>query len=153
MDIVIGGALIIIIMLCLGFGWGDIAMLGFGIVGVFIVLIGCFFAACLVLIALSKRKSAVFVRFEEERRFPCAVYSIDGKDVVNMFPCEMIMRNWLSVPEKEITVLYCRLNRLAIDSNALITMILGSVIFIPSAVFAVVKMVEVIGEILPFSNL
>lgn len=148
MDIVIGGAMLIVLMLCLGFGWGDIAMLGFGIVGIFIVLIGCFFAVCLVILALSRRKSAVFVRFDEERKFPCAVYSIDGKDVVNMFPCEMVMRNRLYVPEKEIKVLYCRLNRSAIDSNALLTMILGSVIFIPSAVFAAVKMAEVIGEIL-----
>lgn len=148
MDIIIGGAMLIVLMLCLGFGWGDIAMLGFGIVGIFIVLIGCFFAVCMVLLMLSKRKPAVFVRFDEERRFPCAVYRIDGADVVNMFPCEMVMRNWLYVPEKEIKVLYCRLNRSAIDSNALLTMILGSVIFIPSAVFAVVKMVEVIGEML-----
>lgn len=148
MDIVIGGAMLIVLMLCLGFGWGDIAMLGFGIVGIFIVLIGCFFAVCLVMLALSKRKAAVFVRFDEERRFPCAVYSIDGKDVVNMFPCETVMRNWLYVPGKEIKVLYCRVNRSAIDNNALLTMILGSVIFIPSAVFAVVKMIEVIGEIL-----
>lgn len=148
MDIVIGGAMLIVLMLCLGFGWGDIAMLGFGIVGIFIVLIGCFFAVCLVMLALSRRKSAVFVRFDEDRKFPCAVYSIDGKDVVNMFPCEMVMRSKLYVPEKEIKVLYCRLNRSAIDSNALLTMILGSVIFIPSAVFAIVKMAEVIGEIL-----
>ena len=148
MDIIIGGALIIIIMLCLGFGWGDIAMLGFGVIGVFIVFIGCFFAVCLVMIALSKRKSAVFVRFDEDKRFPCAVYRIDGADVPNMFPCEMVMRNWLYVPEKEIRVLYCRVNRLAIDNNALITMILGSVIFIPTSVFEVVKMVEVIGEML-----
>lgn len=147
MDIVIGGAMLVVLMLCLGFGWGDIALLGAGIVGIFIVLIGGFFAVCLVMLALSRRRSAVFVRLDENRRFPCAVYRIDGADVVNMFPCEMVMRDKLYVPEKEIKVLYCRLNRSAIDRNALLTIIFGSTVFIPSAVFAAVKIIEVITEI------
>lgn len=147
MDIVIGGAMLVVLMLCLGFGWGDIALLGAGIVGIFIVLIGGFFAVCLVMLALSRRRSAVFVRLDENRRFPCAVYRINGADVVNMFPCEMVMRDKLYVPEKEIKVLYCRLNRSAIDRNALLTIIFGSTVFIPSAVFAAVKIIEVIAEI------
>lgn len=145
MDIIIGGTLIIIIMLCLGFGWGDIAVLGLGAVGVIVVLIGSFFAVCLLMLALSKRKTAVFTEFSEEGRFPCAVYRIDGADVPNMFPCEMIMRGKLYVPGKKIKVLYCRVNKHAIDGNALITMIFGSMIFIPSAVFAAVTIVKVIG--------
>lgn len=148
MEFVIGSALIIVIMLCIGFGWGDIAMLGFAVIGAFIVLIGGFFAVCLIMLALSKRRTAIFTEFSEEHRFPCAVYRIDGQDVPNMFPCEMIMRNKLYVPDKEIRVLYCRLNRTAIDSNALATIICGSIVFIPSAVFAVVKMIEVVGEVL-----
>ena len=139
--------MLVVLMLCLGFGWGDIALLGAGIVGIFIVLIGGFFAVCLIMLALSRRKSAVFVRLDEERRFPCAVYRINGADVVNMFPCEMVMRDKLYVPEKEIKVLYCRLNRSAIDNNALLTIIFGSTVFIPSAVFAAVKIIEVITEI------
>lgn len=139
--------MLVVLMLCLGFGWGDIALLGVGIVGIFIVLIGGFFAVCLVMLALSRRRSAVFVRLDENRRFPCAVYRINGADVVNMFPCEMVMRDKLYVPEKEIKVLYCRLNRSAIDNNALLTIIFGSTVFIPSAVFAAVKIIEVIAEI------
>lgn len=139
--------MLVVLMLCLGFGWGDIALLGAGIVGIFIVLIGGFFAVCLVMLALSRRRSAVFVRLDENRRFPCAVYRINGADVVNMFPCEMVMRDKLYVPEKEIKVLYCRLNRSAIDRNALLTIIFGSTVFIPSAVFAAVKIIEVITEI------
>lgn len=139
--------MLVVLMLCLGFGWGDIALLGAGVVGIFIVLIGGFFAVCLVMLALSRRRSAVFVRLDENRRFPCAVYRIDGADVVNMFPCEMVMRDKLYVPEKEIKVLYCRLNRSAIDRNALLTIIFGSTVFIPSAVFAAVKIIEVITEI------
>ncbi|MCM1166644.1 MAG: hypothetical protein NC299_08290 [Lachnospiraceae bacterium] len=152
MDIVIGGALIVLILFCIGFGWSDIAVLGVMVVGALIVLIGGFFAVCLVLLAASKRKTAVFVGFSEERRFPCAVYAIDGNEVPNMFPCEMVMKNKLYVPEKEIKVLYCRPCRMAIDNNALLTMILGGVVFIPAAVFATVKIAAVIGEIASFGG-
>lgn len=148
MEFVIGGAMIVILMLCLGFGWGDIAMLGFVVIGVFIVLIGAFFAVCLAMLPLSKRRTAVFVEFDEERRFPCAVYRIDGKNVENMFPSEMMFKSRLYVPGKEIRVLYCRPNRSAIDGNALATIICGSIVFIPAAAFAAVKMIEVVGEIL-----
>lgn len=150
MEYLVGGALIIVIMFCIGFGWGDIAMLGFTVVGVFIVFIGGFFAVCLVILAMSKRTTAVFSEFSEERRFPCAVYRINGAEITNMFPCEMVMRGKLYVPDKEIKVMYCRRTRSAIDNNALLTIILGSVIFIPSAVFAIVKMIEVIGEMITF---
>lgn len=148
MDFLVGGALVVIVMFCIGFGWGDIAMLGFAVVGALIVLIGGFFAVCLVILSMSKRTTAVFSDFSEERRFPCAVYRIDGAEVPNMFPCEMVMRGKLYVPDKKIKVLYCRRLRSAIDNNALLTIILGSVIFIPSAVFAVVKMIDVIGEVI-----
>ncbi|MDE7362812.1 MAG: hypothetical protein K2N38_12860 [Oscillospiraceae bacterium] len=148
MEFLIGAVLVIIIMLCIGFGWADIAMLGFAVAGAFIVLLGGFFAVCLVFIVLSKRKSGVFTEFSEERRFPCAVYRIDGEDVPNMFPCEMMLRSKLYVRGKEIRLLYCRPIRSAIDGNALATMIFGSVVFIPAAVFAVVKMIEVVSEIL-----
>lgn len=148
MDFLVGGAMVVIIMLCIGFGWSDIAVLGFTVVGALIVLIGVFFAVCLLMLAMSKRRTAVFTEFSEERRFPCAVYRIDGADVPNMFPCEMVMRGKLYVPDKEIKVLYCRPFRSAIDNNALLTIILGSVIFIPSAVFAVMKMIEIFGEMI-----
>lgn len=147
MEFVIGAALVVIIMLCIGFGWADIAMLGFAVAGAFIVLLGGFFAVCLVFIALSKRKRGVFTEFSEERRFSCAVYRIDGSDVPNLFPCEMMMRGRLYVPGKEIRLLYCRPLRSAIDGNALATMIFGSAVFIPAAVFAIIKMAEVVREV------
>lgn len=152
MEFVIGAALVIIIMLCIGFGWADIAMLGFAVAGAFIVLLGGFFAVCLVFIALSKRKKGEFTGFSEERRFPCAVYRIDGAEVLNMFPCEMMMKKRLYVPGKEIRLLYCRPLRSAIDGNAFATMIFGGVVFIPAAVFAVAKMAEVVGEVLAFAR-
>ena len=40
MEFFIGGAMVVIIMLCIGFGWCDIAILGFILIVAFVVLIG-----------------------------------------------------------------------------------------------------------------
>lgn len=143
MEFLIGYALIAVIMLCMGFELVQIGMLTLVLIGVFIVLIGAFFAVCVVFLAMSRRKSAVFTAFDEERKFPVAVYKIDGDDVPNMFPCEMIMKKKLYVPGKEIRLLYCKPRRAAIDGNALVTMIAGSVIFIPAAVFSVIAIIAI----------
>lgn len=142
MEFLIGYALIALIMLCMGFQLVQIGILTLILLGVLVVLIGVFFAVCVVFLAMSRRKKAVFIEFDEDRKFPVAVYKIDCEDVPNMFPCEMIMRDKLYVPGKEIRVLYCKPRRAAIDSNALITMIAGSVIFIPAAVFSAITIIN-----------
>ena len=141
MEFIIGYVMIAIIMLLMGFQLVQIGVITLMIIGAGVVLIGAFFAVCLVFLAMSKRKTAVFVSIDEEPRFPVAVYKIDGEDVPNMFPCEMIMRKKLYVPDKEIKILYCKPRRAAIDKNALVTMIAGSAVFIPAAVFSVIMIV------------
>lgn len=142
MEFLIGYVLIAVILLFMGFELVQIGMFTLALIGVFIVLIGMFFAVCVVFLIMSRPASAVFVRFDEERKFPVAVYKINNEDVPNMFPCEMIMRDKIYVPNKEIHLLYCKPRRAAIDKNALITMIAGSVIFIPAGVFSVIALVE-----------
>lgn len=142
MEFVIGFALVAVLMLCLGFGLGDVLMLLILVLGLGIVFLGVFFGICLALAATSKRKLGTFNEISEETRFPCAVYDIDGEKVPNLFPSEMIMRNKLYVKDKEVKLLYCAVRRSAIDANALLTIICGSVIFIPASFFAVFKIIE-----------
>lgn len=138
MEFLIGYVLIAVILLCMGFELVQIGMFTLALVGVFIVLIGVFFAMCVVFLILSRPVKAVFTEFDEQRRYPVAIYKINGEDVPNMFPCEMIMRDKLYVQGKEIRLLYCKPRRAAIDKNALITMIVGSVLFIPGGVFSAI---------------
>lgn len=142
MEFLIGYVLIALILLFMGFELVQIGMFTLALIGIFIVLIGVFFTMCLVFLILSRPAKAVFKEFNEERRYPVAVYIINGEDVPNMFPCEMIMRDKIYVPNKEIRLLYCKPRRAAIDKNALITMIAGSVIFIPGGVFSTIALVE-----------
>lgn len=142
MEFIIGYVLIALILLFMGFELVQIGMFTLALIGVFIVLIGAFFLVCAVFLIMSRPASAVFVRFDEERKYPVAVYRINGEDVLNMFPSEMIMRDKIYVPNKEIRLLYCKPRRAAIDKNALITMIAGSVIFIPAGVFSAIALVS-----------
>lgn len=137
----IGYVMIAAIMLCMGFQLVHIGIITLMILAAGIVLIGAFFTVCLVFLIMSKRRTAAFVSFNEEGRYPIAVYRIDGENVPNMFPCEMIMRKKIYVPDKEIQILYCKPRRSAIDKNALMTMIAGSAVFIPAAVFSLIMMI------------
>lgn len=144
MEFLIGYVLIAVILLFMGFSLFQIGVFTLMIVGALIVLIGGFFTVCLALLAFSKRRRGVFVEIDESTRFPVAVYNIDGENVPNMFPCEMVMKKRLYVPEKEITLLYCKPRKRTIDKNALVTIIVGSSVFIPAAVFSAIMIVSFI---------
>ncbi len=137
MEILFCIVIILGLLLLAGVSIGDILAIVLCMIGVLVVLIGLFFTACLVLAAMSKRKSAVFLEMDESGRYPAAVYDLGGDRVKNFFPCEMVMRSRLYVPEKEIHILYCAPINRTIDGNALITIIVGAVIFIPASVLAV----------------
>lgn len=150
MEFVICAVLIAVLLFILGFELLDILYLAVGIALLFVVFIGGFFAFCLVLLAMSRRCKAVFVEIDddpENSRFPCAVYEIDGKRVRNMFPCEMIARKKLYVPEKKIRIFYCKPRNEAIDKNAYLTIVFGSLIFIPAAVFSVLLIIRFISAV------
>ena len=135
-------AMIIILMLCLGFGVGDIIIMVLVVVAGLSVLTGAFFVLSLALLLTSKRKRGVFTRINEEGHFPSAVYEIDGEEYSNIFPCEMVMRDKLYVPEKTVVLYFSKLRHAVIDKNALITIIAGSAIFIPLAVIAVMFLIN-----------
>lgn len=142
MEFLISVIIILVLLLLAGFKLFDVLLLVLGFVGVFVVLLGLFFAVCLVLLMMSKRKRAAFLEMDESGRYPIAVYDLDGDRVKNFFPCEMIMRKRLYVPEKKIRILYCAPINRTIDGNTFITIIVGALILIPASVLAVMKFVD-----------
>lgn len=148
MEFLLGTALLVIIMLCLGFGLADILWLFLGLVAVLVILIGVFFVVCLAVLPFSEKKRGAFAELDEEGRYPHAVYEMaDGERVKNIFPCEMVMRERLYIPGKEITLLRIRKRRAVIDKNALFTILVGGAVFIPFAVIAVIFFVKWFGSI------
>lgn len=143
MEILIVIALAAVLMLCLGFGLSDVLMLFVFVLGAGIVLSGVFFAVCLVFLLSSKRVVAEYSRLDEKPRFPVALYKTDFGELPNIFPCEMVLRDKLYVPDKKIHILKCGLRKAVIDKNALLTIVFGSAVFIPAAVFAMVRLIEI----------
>ncbi len=134
MEYVIGFGLVALLMLCLGFGFGDVAMLLMWILAGAVVLTALFFAAALFLLVTSKPVKAEFVRLDDTKRFPAAVYRIGDGEFRNIFPSETMMKKKLYVEGKRKKVLKSRLFRFVIDGNALATIVIGALVFIPSAV-------------------
>lgn len=134
MEYVIGFGLVALLMLCLGFGFGDVAMLLMWILAGAVVLTALFFAAALFLLVTSKPVKAEFVRLDDTKRFPAAVYRIGDGEFRNIFPSETMMKKKLYVEGKRKKVLKSRLFRFVIDGNSLATIVIGALVFIPSAV-------------------
>lgn len=147
MEFVLGFVLIVILLLCMGFGVVDIAMIVLALSGLAIIFIGAFFIFSLVVLLFTKKVRGIFVEFNDEGRFPCAVYDIGGERVKNLFPCEMVMRGKLYIPDKEIPLRYFKPRKFAIDKNALLTIIIGSAVFIPLGVAAAVMLTQWIGSV------
>lgn len=148
MEFLLGFALMIILLLCMGFGIVDIAMIVLGLSGLAIIFIGGFFIFGLVVLIFTKKVHGSFIEFNDEGRFPCAVYNIGGESVKNLFPCEMVMRDKLYIPGKEIPLRYFKLRKFAIDKNALLTIIVGSAVFIPLGIISAVMLANWINSVL-----
>lgn len=145
MEFLIVFALLAIIMLCIGFGVADILMLAILIIAVLTVLIGVFFLVCLGFLLFSKKKRGVFTGFNEDGRFPRAVYKVDGEELMNVFPCEMVMRKKLYVPEKTVTLHCIKPRRAVLDKNAFVTIIAGSAVFLPLSAAALILIIREIS--------
>lgn len=131
MEYLIVLALLAIIFFCLGFSIGDVAIMLGVVLCVGIVFVGAFFLFSLVVLISSRKVTARFVKMNDEGRYPCAVYKVGESELKNLFPSEMIMKDKLYVPEKEIVIRRCLLFRAALDKNAVMTIVFGSAVFIP----------------------
>lgn len=142
MEYVIGFGLAALLMLCLGFELGDVAILLMWILGGAIVFTALFFTAALFLLITSKPAKAEFVRFDDTKRFPAAVYRVDGIELRNIFPSEAIMNKKLYAEGKQKRVMKSRIFGFVIDGNALATIIIGAAVFIPSACGTIMWMID-----------
>lgn len=144
MEYVIGFGLVALLMLCLGFGFGDVAMLLMWILAGAVVLTALFFTAMLFLLVTSKLAKAEFLRFDDTKRFPAAVYRIGEQEFRNVFPGEMMMKKKLYVEGKRKRVLKSRIFGFVIDGNALATIIIGAAVFIPSACGTIMWIINIL---------
>lgn len=121
----------IVLLYILGFGLNLIAS-GIAVCLVVVtVLCEMFFLFSLIRLLLSKKVSGVFTRIgrKEKWRFETAFYDISGKEIPNIFPCEMTMRDKFYKKDKEIKLRLGIGGKCVYDMNAMLTIIFGNILF------------------------
>ncbi len=101
-----------------------------------IVLVGSFFAVMLLLWLTLKPVKAEFLRFDGTKWFPVAIYRIGESEFRNVFPTGIKLTHLYSVGNVK-TVRKSRFFGFVIDRNALASIIIGAVVFIPTAVMII----------------
>ena len=116
-----------ILLFILGIGI-DVMMIG----AVWIVFIAAVFSELLFLyfavrLLLSKKASGKFTRIgrTEKGRYDSAFYSIDGTELPNVFPAEVVMKDRLYDTEKAVRLRIDAGKKFVYDRNARLTIILG----------------------------
>lgn len=130
MEILIGAIVIAALLFCMGVGAGTIFMLIY--IALMIVSGGILmmFLSCLVTLIGSHKEKGVYTRTDKhpKHKFSCAYYSVCGKELANIFPCEKLAGGMYRA-DKEVTVRLSRDGGTVIDGNAFICIIAGSVFF------------------------
>ena len=127
MEIFLGLAVIVLLLLCLGAELGLIAMVFVGILcGAVLLMLG-FFLFSAVRIMTCRKKEAVFCKTEKfpGTKFDRAVYSVDGEECACVFPCEVVMRSRIYRSDKAVNVYYSEKKKYVYDKNAAVTVFAG----------------------------
>ncbi|MCR4779810.1 MAG: hypothetical protein K5876_01800 [Ruminiclostridium sp.] len=131
MDFLAGAAVIIVLLYILGFGLNLIAS-GIGVCLMAVTLLcELFFIFCLVRLFMSKKVRGVYKRIgrKERGRFDTAFYEVDGRELPNIFPCEMAMRDKFYKKDKEITLRLGAGGKCVYDLNAVLSIVIGAFLF------------------------
>lgn len=124
MEILVGIAIVVIILLLAGVDMWYFLVGGAILVAAGAMFTAVFFIACTAMLLRSRKCSGVFLQFAEGKRFDAAEYLIDGEPHRNIFPAEFVMRERLYCPGKSVNLHLTRSGRV-FDGNAFVTTIIG----------------------------
>ena len=147
MEFVIIAAVVLVLALCLG---ADIAivpiMLTVFLIVLLLVIFG-FFIYSAVRLAGTKSMKGKFVRIgrAEGKKFDIAFYKIGENEFPNVFPCEVVMRSKIYIPDKVCKLRFDSRNNEVFDLNAVCCVILGLILSSVSSVMMILFLLTVIG--------
>lgn len=147
MEFVIIAAVVLVLTLCLG---ADIAivpiMLMVFLIVLLLVILG-FFIYSAVRLAGTKSMKGKFVRISraEGKKFDTAFYKIGENEFPNVFPCEVVMRSKIYIPDKVCKLRFDSRHNEVFDLNAVCCVILGLILSSVSAVMMILFLLTVIG--------
>lgn len=132
MDIVIALILIIFILLFLGFSIEFIIMAVCAIFLIILAVSGIALIICTVISLTAEKTTARFskIDMDSSNSFRCAYYKIGETQYQNIFPAEVLFKDKIYNPEKDVALrLSKKINRV-FDKNAFVTCIVGSIAFL-----------------------
>ncbi len=143
MEAVVVVAIIAVLLLILGVSLVSVAA---GIMVILIAALGgmlILFSVCGIILAMSRRESAVLDGFEKPHGYDTAMYLCGGERIANIFPAEGVMRG-LIYKKTECTVFVCRMKKrsIVIDRHSAIIIISGIALSLPSLIGVVIEFVS-----------
>lgn len=124
MEILLGAAIIVILLLLLGVDMWYFLIGGIALVALAAVFTAVFFTVCAVMLIRSERHTGVFLKFGEGKRFEAAVYEVDGRECRCVFPAEMVLRDKIYKPGRPVELRLTRGGRV-FDKNAFLSAVIG----------------------------
>ena len=144
MEFVIIATVVLVLAMCLGADFVIVPiMLIVFLVVLLLVIFGLFVYSA---VKLTGTKS-VKVRFgrAEGKKFDTAFYKVSDSEYPNVFPCEVVMRSKIYIPDKVCRLRYDGKRNEVFDLNAVCCVIFGLVLSSVSAGMMILFLLTVIG--------
>ncbi len=137
MEILIMLIVIIVLAVMIGVEPSTVLLGVMLLMALMLILMTGFFIICSLWLIGSKKCSGKLSKVDDHPRFkfPAAYYEIDGEVYPNIFPCEMILKNWLYAPDRQCRVRLNKKKSIVFDGNAYFCVILGIILGAASLVF------------------
>lgn len=125
-----GIVIVFILLLCLGVSVSFLATMALALIGIIVIAMDVFFIYATIIMLKGEKKAGRFIRSEQsgKSKIPYAIYEIDGAEYRNLLPLEVLLRNKIYNPEKNVSLILNEKKKCCFDNNARICCILGIVV-------------------------
>ncbi len=125
-----GIVIVFILLLCLGVSISFLATIALALIGIIVIAMAVFFIYATIIMLTGEKMSGRFIRSEQsgKSKIQHAIYEIDGTEYRNMLPLEVLLRNKIYNPEKNVSLILNAKKKCCFDNNARICCILGIVV-------------------------
>ncbi|MBO5377755.1 MAG: hypothetical protein J6A41_05145 [Ruminiclostridium sp.] len=125
-----GIVIVFILLLCLGVSISFLATIALALIGIIVIAMDVFFIYATIIMLKGEKKAGRFIRSEQsgKSKIPYAIYEIDGTEYRNLLPLEVLLRNKIYNPEKNVSLILNEKKKCCFDNNARICCILGIVV-------------------------
>lgn len=149
MEFVIISAVVLVLALCLGADFAIVPIMLMVFLIVLLLAIFGFFLYSAVRLAGKKSMKGRFVSIGRAvgKKFDTAFYKVGDSEYPNVFPCEVVMRSKIYIPDKVCKLRFDSRYNDVFDLNAVCCVILGLVLSSVSAVMMILFLLTVIGVI------